>query len=61
MPGAPGNLLQEEFEADGLLQGQASLGVAQEDFVRMAFMPSHYARIPLIGEFQRLIASRRSG
>ncbi|HEV2735553.1 MAG TPA: DUF4365 domain-containing protein [Longimicrobiaceae bacterium] len=50
--------LQEEFESDGLLQGRGSLGVAQEDFVRMAFTPSHYARIPIIREFQRLVASR---
>jgi hypothetical protein len=53
--------LQKELESEGLLQGPTNLGVAQEDFVRMAFTPSHYARIPLIGEFQRLIASRRRG
>jgi hypothetical protein len=50
--------LQEEFESDGLLQVRGSLGVAQEDFVRMAFTASHYARIPIIREFQRLVASR---
>jgi hypothetical protein len=50
--------LQEEFQSKGLLQGESGPRVAQEDFVRMAFTPSHYARIPIIREFQHLVASR---
>lgn len=49
--------LQEEFQSQGLLQGESGPRVAQEDFVRMAFTPSHYARIPIIREFQQLVAS----
>ncbi|MET0399107.1 MAG: DUF4365 domain-containing protein [Longimicrobiaceae bacterium] len=49
--------LQEQFQSKGLLQGESGPRVAQEDFVRMAFTPSHYARIPIIREFQQLVAS----
>lgn len=31
--------------------------VPQEDFVRMAFTPSHYDRLPLIETFQELVHS----
>jgi hypothetical protein len=50
--------LQKGFQSEGLLQGETGPRVAQEDFVRMAFTASHYARIPVIREFQRLVASR---
>jgi hypothetical protein len=46
---------QLRFEAEGRLRVPPLLGVAQEDFVRMAFTLSHHARIPLITEFQALI------
>lgn len=50
---------QRGFESEGYLEGRSGARVAQEDFVRMAFTPSHYARMPIIQEFQRLVASRR--
>ncbi|MEW5929674.1 MAG: hypothetical protein AB1941_19650 [Gemmatimonadota bacterium] len=53
--------LQDRLQSEGSLEGAGRLRVAQEDFVRMAFTPSHYGRIPLIREFQHLIASRRPG
>jgi hypothetical protein len=46
---------QTRLEREGRLDVPPLLGVAQEDFVRMAFTPSHYARIPLIAAFQDLI------
>lgn len=46
---------QRKFEQSGRLEVPERLGVAQEDFVRMAFRPSHYSRLPLIAAFQELV------
>lgn len=48
--------LQDSF-ADQL-QAPPGIRVAQEDFVQMAFTPSHYLRLPLIRRFQHLVASK---
>ena len=47
--------MQERFQRDGRLDVPPGLAVAQEGFVRMAFTPSHYPRIPLITSFQQLV------
>lgn len=47
--------LQARFQDEGRLDVPDRLAVAQEDFVRMAFTPSHYPRIPLITAFQQLV------
>jgi len=46
---------QRKFEQAGRLEVPEYLGVAQEDFVRMAFRSAHYSRIPLIAAFQELV------
>ncbi|HET7461960.1 MAG TPA: DUF4365 domain-containing protein [Longimicrobium sp.] len=54
--------MQGRYQAEGRLHEFGALGVAQEDFVRMAFTPSHYDRLPLISAFQELVrASRPTG
>lgn len=46
---------QAEFERGQRFRSPPSHTVAQEDFVRMAFMPSHYERMPLIKEFEEIV------
>lgn len=45
---------QRRLEREGRLEVPNGLGIAQEDFVRMVFTPSHRARMPLIAAFQLL-------
>lgn len=46
---------QAEMEANGRLANPRSVRVAQEGLVQMYFAPSHYARMPFIRDFRKLL------
>lgn len=50
--------LQQAFQAEGRLRVPPGIGVAQDAFLHVQLRPSHYERISVIREFQRLVASR---
>jgi len=52
---------QVKFERDQRLRVPPYHGVAQEDFVRMAFTPGHYERLPLIKQFEELVLEDNPG
>lgn len=40
--------LQDRYEKQGLMKAPSDIRCAQDDFVQMAFAPSHYIRVPLV-------------
>lgn len=46
---------QERFQREGRLEHLGYLAVAQEDFIRMVFAPSHHTRLSLIDAFQEQV------